>query len=432
VTSDLQMGVMQTRMQPIRKVFSRFPRLARDLARSLDKEIELTLHGEETALDKNLVEALADPLVHLVRNAMDHGIESPKVRAAAGKPRTGKVELSASARAMLLKNGVDTVFLTKNGGYLGRFASPEPRNVMLRKRQFCLLDDQDFALHFCRSVVRAKLASMMTLLMRIKRTRNIHQAKEKASQVRALLPKLEECTDIDGLRGYEGRGAAIYFSGFRFGFLHDHGFRRRVRRPPTDPVNAVLSLLYTFLFNRVYAAVRRAHLDPYPGFLHVPDYGRHSLVLDLMEEFRVIIADTLTLSLFNLRILDRDDFETKRLERIEPQDDEEAGNTADFENDPCGFSAGVASPVFDLPPQRMDDTLEHALEEHGHDRPAVLLKPEAFKRVIENFERKMATTFHHPVLDEKISYNEALFVQANLFRKLVEGESRSYQPLVLQ
>jgi len=95
VTSDLQMGVMQTRMQPIRKVFSRFPRLARDLARSLNKEIELTLHGEETDLDKNLVEALADPLVHLVRNAMDHGIEPPEVRAAAGKPRTGQVELSA-------------------------------------------------------------------------------------------------------------------------------------------------------------------------------------------------------------------------------------------------------------------------------------------------------------------------------------------------
>lgn len=95
VTSDLQMGVMQTRMQPIRKVFSRFPRLARDMARSLDKEIELTLHGEDTDLDKNLVEALADPLVHLVRNAMDHGIETPEVRAAAGKPRTGRVELSA-------------------------------------------------------------------------------------------------------------------------------------------------------------------------------------------------------------------------------------------------------------------------------------------------------------------------------------------------
>lgn len=95
VTSDLQTAVMKTRMQPIKKVFGRFPRVVRDLARSLKKEVNLELHGEETDLDKNLVEALADPLVHLVRNAVDHGIESPDERVAAGKSRTGTVVLSA-------------------------------------------------------------------------------------------------------------------------------------------------------------------------------------------------------------------------------------------------------------------------------------------------------------------------------------------------
>ncbi|ENA0084466.1 chemotaxis protein CheA [Pseudomonas aeruginosa] len=95
VTGDLQMSVMKTRMQPIKKVFGRFPRLVRDLARNMKKEINLELVGEETDLDKNLVEALADPLVHLVRNAVDHGIESPEEREAAGKPRVGQVVLSA-------------------------------------------------------------------------------------------------------------------------------------------------------------------------------------------------------------------------------------------------------------------------------------------------------------------------------------------------
>lgn len=95
VTSDLQGAVMQTRMQPVRKVFSRFPRVARDLARNLDKQVRLELKGEDTDLDKNLVEALADPLVHLVRNAVDHGIESPEVRRQAGKDETGTVVLSA-------------------------------------------------------------------------------------------------------------------------------------------------------------------------------------------------------------------------------------------------------------------------------------------------------------------------------------------------
>ncbi|MBQ4831767.1 chemotaxis protein CheA [Pseudoalteromonas sp. MMG010] len=96
VTADLQGGVMKTRMQPIKKVFGRFPRVVRDLARSLNKEINLLLIGEETDLDKNLVEALADPLVHLVRNSVDHGIEMPDEREASGKSRTGTVTLSAS------------------------------------------------------------------------------------------------------------------------------------------------------------------------------------------------------------------------------------------------------------------------------------------------------------------------------------------------
>ena len=96
VTADLQGAVMKTRMQPIKKVFGRFPRVVRDLARTLKKDIELVMVGEETDLDKNLVEALADPLVHLVRNSCDHGVEMPDVREKAGKPRQGTITLSAS------------------------------------------------------------------------------------------------------------------------------------------------------------------------------------------------------------------------------------------------------------------------------------------------------------------------------------------------
>jgi two-component system chemotaxis sensor kinase CheA len=96
VTSDLQNSVMKTRMQPVKKVFGRFPRVVRDLARSLGKKIELEMYGESTDLDKNLIEALADPMVHLVRNAVDHGIEMPEERVSAGKPAAGKVVLSAA------------------------------------------------------------------------------------------------------------------------------------------------------------------------------------------------------------------------------------------------------------------------------------------------------------------------------------------------
>ena len=94
-TARLQNAVMRTRMQPVGKVFSRFNKLARDVARSLAKEVELEIIGADTELDRNLVEALADPLVHLVRNAIDHGVEAPELREASGKPRVGQVRLAA-------------------------------------------------------------------------------------------------------------------------------------------------------------------------------------------------------------------------------------------------------------------------------------------------------------------------------------------------
>ncbi|GJM05508.1 MAG: chemotaxis protein CheA [marine bacterium B5-7] len=121
VTADLQRSVMKTRMQPIKKVFGRFPRVVRDLSRSLKKDVVLEMIGEETDLDKNLVEALADPLIHLVRNSVDHGIEMPDVREAAGKPRQGTVVLSAQQEGehILLTiaddgAGIDAVGLRKN------------------------------------------------------------------------------------------------------------------------------------------------------------------------------------------------------------------------------------------------------------------------------------------------------------------------------
>jgi len=133
VTSDLQAAVMKTRMQPIKKVFGRFPRVVRDLARSIGKEVELELRGEETDLDKNLVEALADPLVHLVRNAVDHGIETPEERERVGKTRAGRVVLAAEQEG-------DHILLTISDD--GKGMDPE---VLRRKAVEKGLMDQDAA-----------------------------------------------------------------------------------------------------------------------------------------------------------------------------------------------------------------------------------------------------------------------------------------------
>jgi CRISPR-associated protein Cas1 len=348
----------------------------------------------------------------------------------------GNVELTPAARNMLLQYGVDTIYFTRDGRYRGRYATPEPRNVLLRKKQFNLLDDKDFGLAFTRQVVSGKLTNMATLLMRIHRTRRTKAPASRSKEIRQLIKKLDQADSVDSIRGYEGRGSALYFGCFGHGFIDSMGFSRRVRRPPTDPVNAVLSLLYTFLFNRVHAAVRAVNLDPYPGFLHTPDYGRFSLPLDLMEEFRVIIVDTLTLSLFNLNILQTDDFDIRPLPDPETAQETENTNTEktgpDVTRDPFGLMQLTEKDAcFDLPEQRMDDSLRDQVAKYSTRLP-VRLKPEPFNRVIAHFERKLTTEFYYPLQDRKISYADALIAQAGQYRKLVEGSLETYQPLLLK
>lgn len=346
----------------------------------------------------------------------------------------GNVELTPAARAVLLRHGVDTVFCSKDGRFQGRFATPEPKNVMLRKRQFSLLDDHSFGLELCRQLVAGKLANMTTLLMRIQRTRNRTEPRLAAREIRGLAAGVAGADSIESLRGYEGRGSALYFGTLRWGLLQDFGFCRRVRRPPTDPVNAVLSLLYTFLFNRVYAAIRQVNLDPQPAFLHVPDYGRHSLVMDLMEEFRVIIADTLCLSLFNLKILQKEDFRIEAPQPPDPAAVPQPEPAPDVTADPYGHMADLNSrELFDLPSQRMGEGTAHDQEtEDSGGKPAVKLNEAAFRRVVENFERKMTTEFHYPPEERTITYADALVAQASMYRKVIEGSLRVYQPLLLK
>ncbi len=164
----------------------------------------------------------------------------------------GNVEITHRALAQLMRYEIDTVFLTQNGRYLGRIASPEARNVFLRKKQYDLLGDRDFSLRLARAIVAGKLANMATILMRIKRTRNDALAGRKAHEIQDLMKPFLAADNLDSIRGYEGRGSAFYFEAFPRGFIENLGFTRRVRRPPTDPVNSILSLLYTFLMNRVY------------------------------------------------------------------------------------------------------------------------------------------------------------------------------------
>jgi CRISP-associated protein Cas1 len=341
----------------------------------------------------------------------------------------GNVSITTQAMTMLLHQGVDTVFLRRDGRYKGRLAPPESKNVFLRKRQFALADDLGFRLGPARAMVQGKLLNMATLLLRIRRMRNIQALDAPAHDIRRGARDAEAAASIASLRGIEGAASARYFSVLRHGFIQDQGFHRRIRRPPTDPVNAVLSLLYTFCINRMYAAVRQAGLDPYVGALHDLEYGRFSLPLDLVEEFRPIVADALTLSLFNQKVLCGHDFHTVEPEPT-PELQQGAANAVDAAwSDPIhAIDVPRDKDLFDMPEQPLPRGEGDAPE---GKRP-LRLSREAMKRVITAFEKKMDAEFHHPLAERTLTYAQAMVFQARLYRRVVEGEAATYQPLLLR
>lgn len=338
----------------------------------------------------------------------------------------GNVNITAPAMFTLLKQEIDTVFLRADGRYMGRLAGREPANVMLRKRQFALCDNTAFRVRAGRSIVQAKILNQATLLARIKRARNRPAASVAADRLRKYAAEALRASSCAELRGIEGRAAALYFQHLPLGFLKDWGFERRVRRPPTDPVNCVLSFLYTMLANRCYAAVRVAGLDPQPGILHELSYGRDSLPLDLIEEFRTMLADTLTLSLFNMNMLDWDDFRTPPPEEaVEDQREDETMKRV--LTDPLGAMSPQTLPEED---SRGAETL--AEEPFPEPNRAILLTNSAMKTVITAFSKKLETSFFHPVAGKTMTYAEAIIHQARQLRRLIDGSADAYTPLMLR
>lgn len=338
----------------------------------------------------------------------------------------GNVTITAPAMFTLLKEGIDTVFLRADGRYMGRLASPEPLNAVLRKRQFDLCDDSGFRVRTGRAIVQAKIGNQATLLARIKRARNRPAAGEAAERLRIYAAEAERASSCAELRGIEGRAAALYFQHLRLGFIKDWSFERRVRRPPTDPVNCVLSFLYTMLANRCYAAIRTAGLDPQPGILHELSYGRDSLPLDLIEEFRAMLGDTLTLSLFNMNMLDWDDFRSPPEEPAEetPHEDQKMKKL-------------LADPLGSMSPQLLPEEDAHGEKPLPESVPrpqsrAILLTSSAMKTVISAFSKKMETSFFHPLAGKDMTYSEAIVFQARQLRRVIDGSAESYVPLMLR
>ncbi len=227
----------------------------------------------------------------------------------------GNVQVSTQALETLASIGIPVNYVTGHGRFIGAFVPAPTKNVSLREAQFRSFNDDQVCLQLAKAVVRAKINNQRTLLMRSLRATDEARGSDEhaARDLWKLLQGIEEITAIESLLGVEGQGAALYFAQFgRFlkqpptGRAFD--FASRNRRPPRDPVNALLSFAYAMLAKDCFSAVCTVGFDPYKGFFHQGRHGKPSLALDLMEEFRSIIADSVVLTLINNELVTRDDF----------------------------------------------------------------------------------------------------------------------------
>ena len=211
----------------------------------------------------------------------------------------------------LIRQGVDVVYQSQNGRFAFRLVGPVARHSALRVHQVQAAGDAGRALDLAVAVVTGKLLNQATVLRR----RGDTLGERRGWALRAIeeqVGRARTATNIDSLRGYEGGGAAAYFAAWPE--LIDSrrwGFRGRAYHPPPDPLNALLSFGYSLLLNDIIGAVYRIGLDPAIGFYHTVDYGRPSLALDIEEEFRPVIVDTLVLNLVRQGALEPTDFRSK-------------------------------------------------------------------------------------------------------------------------
>lgn len=229
----------------------------------------------------------------------------------------GAISLTPAAVGTVLRRGIDTVFLTARGRYRGRLVGKPGRNVELRLAQFQRLRDPAASLALARSFVAGKIANQRYVLLRAQREQKSEDFAGAIGRLRRIMRTVEESPDMEVLRGLEGQAGAAYFKVLGRCIRNPQfTFSRRTRRPPRDPANAMLSFGYTLLGIVMESAVLRAGLDPMVGAFHAPDYGRPSLVLDLIEEFRAILVDSLMLRLVNRREIAPEDFEAP--DQIDP------------------------------------------------------------------------------------------------------------------
>ncbi len=220
----------------------------------------------------------------------------------------GNVSFTVPMLDYLLKEQVGVSFLSMRGKLKGHLWPAFSNHGTLRRLQFRATEDACRCLDLSKSFVHGKVHNQRILLQRHRRRKGIAVLDGPISALRNCLSELHHADSLNEVRGLEGQASAIYFSGLRELIPGEFAFPRRSRRPPRDAFNALLSLGYSLLLNNVWPALESAGLDPYQGFLHADRYGRPSLALDLMEEWRPELVDSLVVSCLNKGIFGLDDF----------------------------------------------------------------------------------------------------------------------------
>ena len=220
----------------------------------------------------------------------------------------GPVGATTQALHALLARQVPLFLVKYNGELLGRLTPAQGYQLSLRQEQYRRNDDSGFTLSLARRIVAGKIRNQAVLAKRIARRKKEGGLAALLAQMKDAEAKARTCDSLETLLGIEGSAARVYFEVLSSAFDPKWKFEKRTRRPPRDPVNALLSLGYTFLGYAMCAALEVVGLDPYLGYFHQEAYGRPALALDLVEEFRAPLVDSLALGLLNRRLLRETDF----------------------------------------------------------------------------------------------------------------------------
>lgn len=220
----------------------------------------------------------------------------------------GNVQISSQALQFLLQQGVDISYYSFDGRYLGQTAAESSKNIFLRFSQYELYKDERRRLEFAKRIVKNKIENQIFLIKGYRWERD-SKWQEDAEQIQKIKQKIDSVETTGELLGIEGMCSNIYFRAFGRMFRCEFVFPGRNRRPPKDPINVIISLGYTLLTKEICSALEAESFEPYLGFLHGIRYGRKSLALDLIEEFRQPIVDRMALKLFNKQMLSKYDFD---------------------------------------------------------------------------------------------------------------------------